>query len=221
MENHVASIHDRKGTTLPLHFLRTVAAVSFLVAASATLATAQDQTVPDRITATLAAHEESSPVAMWNPEDWPGMTTDEFLTLVPSQLHRVLSAAWEAASEGEASAAACQGLFMGMGGRLENEATEADDLAVSMQGIDACHVAVLARYLSVRLETGQKAPDSCMGEMTAVNGHRSVAGSLLRDADSNGEILAYLDRRLDAVIGDLVRTACPKMMVSAILGSAS
>lgn len=201
-------------------FLKPVATALFLVTAASTQVTAQSQPLSDRIAATIAAHEESNPVAMWNPDDWPGATTDAFLTLVPSQLHRVLGAAWETASAGSISGSSCQGLFMGMGARLENEATEAGDLAVSMQGVDACHVAVLARYLSVRLEPGQRAADGCIGEMVAVTGHRTVAISLLHDADPDGEILAYLDTRLDAVIGELVRTACPDM-ASGILGSAS
>jgi len=203
------------------HHLSSVAALAaILLAATGVPATAQDQATSDRIALMVAAHDESSPITMWNPQDWPGTSVDDFLNLVPDQLHRALGTAWEAAGEGSVSGTSCAGLFMGMGARLENEATEADDLAVSMQGIDSCHVAILARYLSVRLEPGQVASGGCVGEMAAVTGHRNIASSMLRGVDPDGVILSYLDLRLDTVIGDLVRTACPGT-VSLILGSAA
>jgi len=200
--------------------LSSAVAAAVLVAGFNSSAIAQDDTQSTRIAATIAAHDETSPVTMWNPEDWPGTSVDDFLSLMPDQLHRTLGPAWEEAGEGSVSGTGCAGLFMGMGARLETEATEADDLTVSMQGLDGCHVAVLARYLSVRLEPGQAALDGCIGEMVAVNRHRSVASSMLRDADPDGVILSYLDLRLDTIIGDVVRTACPGMAAE-ILGSAS
>ncbi len=172
----------------------------------------------DRIAMTIAAHDEGNPVTMWDMEDWPEASVEEFLSLVPDQLHRSLGKAWEAASEGSVSGSGCSGLFMGMGSRLANEATQSDDLSVSMQGIDGCHVAVTARYLSVRLDPDAPAPDGCIAEMVAVNGLRMIAGSLLRDADPEDVILEYLDSRLDAVSGELVRAACPDM-ASIILGA--
>jgi len=181
------------------------AAASLLCLALATQSVAQSRS--DLIAATISAHSASNSTSIWKWEEWPEMTTDAFLALVPESTHGALGSAWDAADQGRGPFPGCNVLFHEMAEHLRNGGTEANDLNVALQGIDACHVAVLSRYLLVRAD----ADNGCTGAMPTLRGTRSVASSLLDDIDPEGQIIAYLDTRLETVIGNQVRIICPEV----------
>jgi hypothetical protein len=188
---------------LNLTQLLRVAAASLLVLLPWTQATAQGQA--DLIAAAISTHNDSSPASIWKWEEWPGMTVEEFLTLLPEAAHGDIGSAWAAAGEGKGPFPACNALFHNMAEHLRDVAADAKELTIAFQAIDACHVAVLPRYLLVRAA----ADSGCTGAMPTYRGQRSVASSLLGDVDPEGRIIAYLDTRLETVIGNQVRIICP------------
>lgn len=188
-----------------------------LAAASGAFAEAGTDTA-GRIAGVIAEHEQNHPALMWHTDaSGAGLATADTPPPVPRAFTRNVGRAWEAAGEGNSPSSNCAGFFNGLSARLANENTESADLADSMLGVDVCYVGVMARYLSVKLAPVDSAGNDCIGEMTAINGHRQVATSLLGDVDADGVLMAYLDGRLDAAMGQTVREACPAHIASIIL----
>ncbi len=184
-----------------------------LLLAAASVAFAEGGTdLADRIAGVIAEHERNHPVQIWQTDaSGAGLASADAPPPVARGFERNVGRAWEAAGEGKAPTSNCSGFFNGLSARLTNKNTESADLADSMQGVDVCYVGVLARYMAARLALVDGPGDNCLGEMIAINHHRQIASSLLGDVDTDGVMMGYLDRRLNAVIGQTVREACPDM----------
>ena len=89
---------------------------------------------------------------------------------------------------------------------LKTSATDGQPKADALTALNACYVLAMARYVEKRLSADSQGSALCMDFLKALPVHRRSLGSFLDDVGEDK--LAY-DLRLNDLIGDKVRAACP------------
>ncbi len=132
--------------------------------------------------------------------------TQASATLVSADYRKSFDRAWERAGEGRSPTSACASVVGRAVGLLKTTATEGQPRADALAALDACYVQAIVRYVIATLSVEAVGATQCASLLQALPVHRRSLGGFLDDV---GEDRAAYDRRLDALIGDKVRSACP------------
>lgn len=127
-------------------------------------------------------------------------------SIVAADYRKSFDRAWERAGEGRSPTSACAGVVGRAVGMLKTSATDGQPKADALTALNACYVRAMARYVDERLAAGSQGSAPCMDLLKALPVHRRSLGSFMDDV---GEDKADYDRRLNDLIGDKVRAACP------------
>ena len=125
---------------------------------------------------------------------------------VASIYRRAFERAWERAEQGQSPTSSCANVVGRAVGMLQNNATDTQVRADATAALNACYVLAMARYVDAKLAAAE-GEATCLDFIRVVPVHRRSLGSFLDDV---GEDKAAYDRRLNDLIGDEVREACPQ-----------
>lgn len=134
---------------------------------------------------------------------------------VPVEYRASFDRAWKSAEEGRSPTQACAGVFGTAVGLLTTTATEGQARDDALAAMDACYVRAMARFVEVKLSVDNPGTAECISLLRTLPVHRSALGGFITDV---GEDQAAFDHRLNELIGEKVRSACPDAS-SAILGN--
>jgi hypothetical protein len=127
-------------------------------------------------------------------------------SIVAADYRKSFDRAWERAGDGRSPTSACAGVVGRAVGLLKTTATDGQPRADALTALDACYVLAMARFVDAKLSADSPGPALCRDFLTALPVHRHSLGSFLDDV---GEDKATYDRRLNDLIGDKLRAACP------------
>ncbi len=135
--------------------------------------------------------------------------------VVSADYRKSFDRAWERAGEGRSPTTACAGVVGKAVGRLKTTATDGESRAEALKALDACYVRAMARFVETTLSVDSPGTQECISLIKALSIHRRSLGGFIEDV---GEDRPAYDRRLNDLIGDKVRSACPDAS-STILGT--
>lgn len=134
---------------------------------------------------------------------------------IPAAYRESFDRAWKNAGEGRSPTQACAGVFGTAVGLLATTATGGQERESALEAMDACYVRAMARFVDAKLSVANPGMSECISLLQVLPVHRSSLGGVLTDV---GEDQAAFDHRLNDLIGDNVRSACPDS-ASVILGT--
>jgi hypothetical protein len=134
---------------------------------------------------------------------------------IPVAYRESFDRAWKNAGEGRSPTQACAGVFGMAVGLLTTTATDGQAREDALAAMDACYVRAMARFVDAKLSVANPGMAECISFLQVLPVHRSSLGGFFDDV---GEDQAVFDRRLNELIGDKVRSACPDS-ASVILGT--
>ena len=127
-------------------------------------------------------------------------------SIVATEYQKSFDRAWEKAGDGRSPTTACAGIFGRAIGRLKTTATDGQPRDDALAALNACYVLAMARFVDAKLSADSQDPTLCMDFVRILTVHCSSLGGFLDDV---GEDKAAYDRRLNDLIGDKLRAACP------------
>ena len=127
-------------------------------------------------------------------------------SIIGTDYRKSFDRAWERAGDGRSPTSACAGVVGRAVGMLKTSATDGQPRADALTALNACYVLAMARYVDTRISADSQGSELCMDLLRALTVHRRSLGGFLDDV---GEDKAAYDRRLNDLIGDKVRAACP------------
>ncbi|MEH6759454.1 MAG: hypothetical protein V7676_18430 [Parasphingorhabdus sp.] len=134
------------------------------------------------------------------------VTATDSASLVAEGYQKSFGRAWDRAGDGRSPTSGCAGVFGRAVGLLKTTATDGQPRADAITALNACYVLAMARYVDVKLASDDQDTEKCMDMLRALPVHRRSLGGFLDDV---GEDKAAYDSRLNDLIGDKLRSACP------------
>jgi hypothetical protein len=127
-------------------------------------------------------------------------------SIVAADYRKSFDRAWERAGDGRSPTSSCAGVVGRAVGMLKTSATDGQPKADALTALNACYVVAMARYVDKRISADSQGSALCIDLLKALPVHRRSLGGFLDDV---GEDKAAYDRRLNDMIGDKMRAACP------------